>query len=56
MVTWTEERMQLALTSHEKSKFYARRWTCVPNVTGWGLPTVVQSNREIDLLCVSASH
>ena len=55
-MTWTEERIQLALTSHVKAKFYARRWTCVPNITDWGLPTVVQPNREIDLICVPASR
>jgi hypothetical protein len=56
MTNWTEERIQLALTSHAKTKFYARRWTCVPNVTDWGMPTVVQKNREIDLMCVSGSR
>lgn len=55
-MTQTEERIQLALTSRVKSKFYARRWTCVPNVTGWGMPTVISTNREVDLLCVSQSR
>lgn len=53
-MTWTEERMQLALTGHPKAKFYARRWHAVPNVS-YGLPSIIQPAREVDLLCIPTS-
>jgi hypothetical protein len=55
MIQWTEELMQLALTSHPGSKFYCRRWVAVPNVS-WGLCSVLQTGREVDLLCVTQSR
>lgn len=49
--TWTEQRMQCALTSFG-CLFYFRRYVVVPNVS-WGIPGI---NGEVDLLCMSASR
>lgn len=53
-MTWTERSIQSALTHGPLAKFYCRRWVAVPNVA-WGLPSIIQGGREVDLLCVPPS-